>query len=219
MIFDFFILGLKGVVVGFVIAAPIGPTGVLLIRRTLSHGQLAGVFTGLGAAIADAFYAFIAALGLSLVQDVLTQYQAMTGILGAALLFTVGIGELRNHPPATISDLGVPPGSLLSDFLTACCITLFNPVTLLSFLAVMAGLGVIGEARGHLNSPEMNHFAAIGIFVASVFIGSLGWWLFLTHGADFVRHRLEGRMMRRLNIASGIALIGFGAFVLIRGFS
>ncbi|MBX7147361.1 MAG: LysE family translocator [Alphaproteobacteria bacterium] len=212
-----FLLFLKGLMVGFLIAAPIGPTGFLLIRRTLASGIIAGLVIGLGAALADSFYGFIAAYSLSFVGEFLARNGFLFSMIGFVVLCVLGIMEwYSTDAKEPKQSLNERKPSIAGCFLSSCSITLFNPMTLLSFVAVMTGLGVVGNGFAHLNNFVNNPFKII-FFVLGVFVGSLLWWMILTLSVAIVRHRLDWIIVRKLNRISAIFLIGFAFFVLYQG--
>ncbi|HQV29916.1 MAG TPA: LysE family translocator [Thermoflexales bacterium] len=198
------LLFLRALALGFSIAAPVGPIGALCIRRTLTQGRLAGFVTGLGAATADALYGAIAAFGLTALTTALVGISFWTRLIGGVFLIYLGVRTLVARPAA---DEAAPESrrSLLGAYASSVALTLTNPATIISFLGVFAGLG-IGAASG---------WAGALIIVAGVFAGSLAWWMLLTVVLGGVRHRLSPGVMRAINIASGLLIVGFGLAALI----
>ena len=217
-------LWLRGVILGFSIAAQIGPIGVLCIRRTLADGRLIGFVSGLGAATADMFYGAVAAFGLSAVSDLLTGQRLWLHLLGGAFLCYLGLRTLTRKPapvggsPAitpvsrhhATSDIAIlrlhrrPP--LARAYLSTLGLTLTNPATILSFAVIFAGLGIVGTQAGHLGAAAL---------VAGVFCGSTLWWLLLSSGVGWLRGRMGPRALRAVNVLSGVILLGFGVVVLV----
>lgn len=194
---------LKGLILGFSIAAPVGPIGVLCIRRTLAEGRAAGFVSGLGAATADAIYGSIAAFGLTIISGFLTSQEIALRLVGGAFLCYLGIKTLLAQPSeraATAQGAGLL-GSYASTFL----LTLTNPMTIFSFIAVFAGLGFIGG-----NSD----FVSATLLVLGVFAGSAAWWLLLSGGVSLFRARFDLRAMRWVNWISGTIITIFGALAL-----
>ena len=136
---------LRGLVIGVSIAAPVGPIGVLCIRRTLVEGRAAGFVSGLGAASADAVYGFMAAFGLTFISTFLIDQQTWIRLIGGLFLFFLGIRTFR--APVAEQAAGAVEHGLLGNYLSIFVLTLTNPLTILSFAAVFAGLGV-GAANG-----------------------------------------------------------------------
>ncbi|HZT89896.1 MAG TPA: LysE family transporter [Stellaceae bacterium] len=196
---------LKGLVVGIVIAIPVGPVGVLCIRRTVFSGQLAGFLSGLGAATGDAAFGIIAGFGLTVVADWLLDYQHLLRFLGAAFLLVVGAKALMTEP-APVPRRQADPETLARFFASTFALTLTNPVTLLSFLAIFAAVGLTGKEAT---------LAAAAVLVLGIWLGSLLWWLALCLGASLWRRTLSERHLRWINrgsggilFLSGVALIG-----------
>ena len=190
---------LKGFLIGLSIAAPVGPIGVLCIRRTLSDGRIAGLVTGLGAASADAVYGSMAAFGLTLITGFLVAQQNILSIIGGIFLLYLGIRTFLSHPaeePADVKRQGLPWAYLSTFFLT-----LTNPLTILSFAAIFAGLGL---------ASEQHSLAAAILLVAGVFLGSATWWLFLSGAVSLFRNRFTLRAMAWVNRISGVIIVGFG---------
>jgi threonine/homoserine/homoserine lactone efflux protein len=202
----------RGLFFGLAIAAPVGPIGVLTIRRTLTEGLLIGLLTGLGAASADALYGTVAALGLTAVSDFLIHYQTWLQLLGALCLAYVGLKSLR-QPAASFpvhssqSPIHNPPFTLLRAYASTLFLTLANPVTILSFTAVFAGFGLGSQTTGARAGTQL---------VLGVFLGSALWWLMLCGLVTAVRARLSPTTLRLVNIASGLILIGFSVALLLR---
>ncbi|WP_454903609.1 LysE family translocator [Variovorax gossypii] len=196
-------LFLKSLVIGLSIAAPVGPIGLLCIQRTLAHGRLIGFMSGLGAALADAFYGAIGALGVSAVIATMMAARVPLALGGAAFLAWMGVQLLR-APAATkardAADATTPLKAMLSVFL----LTLANPMTILSFIAVFASI-----ATGHVSGAP-----AAATMVLGVFLGSALWWLGLSSAVSIVRHRLSDRAMQGINRFSGVVLVGFAAYQL-----
>jgi threonine/homoserine/homoserine lactone efflux protein len=193
---------LKGMAVGLAIAAPVGPIGLLCIRRSLAEGRSAGLATGLGAATADAVYGAIAAFGLTAVSAVLIAQQFWLRLAGGVFLFYLGV-RIALAAPATATDQPAPTG-LLSAYASTALLTLANPLTILSFAAVFAGLGV--SASGGTG-------AAVSV-VSGVFLGSALWWLLLSGAASLLRARIDVHGLRWLNRLSGAILLAFACYIL-----
>jgi threonine/homoserine/homoserine lactone efflux protein len=197
---------LKGLVVGFAIAAPVGPIGLLCIRRSLAEGPATGLVVGLGAATADAAYGAVAAFGLTAVSSFLVGHRFALGLLGGIFLCYLGIRTFLAVPAATPAPL--KPGSLASAYASTVLLTITNPATILSFVAIFAGIGLSAAAN----------FAAAAQLVAGVFLGSALWWLFLSQGIGLFRARVTPQWMTRINQFSGLILLAFGFWSLVQSF-
>jgi threonine/homoserine/homoserine lactone efflux protein len=195
---------LRGLVIGFSIAAPVGPIGVLCINRTLTQGQISGLASGLGAATADAIYGCIAGLGLSFISSLLTHQQIWLRLLGGAFLCYLGIKTFMISPTEHAAQ--ARGKSLISAYTSTFLLTLTNPMTMLSFAAVFAGLGIA--------STSSNYLAAM-ILVLGVFIGSASWWLLLSSGIGLVRTKVTPRRLKWVNRISGMVITIFGVVALL----
>ena len=190
---------IKGVIIGLSIAVPVGPIGILCIRRTLTQGRIIGFLSGLGAATADAFYGAIAGFGLTFLSNLLVGQQTGLRLIGGGLLCIIGVKTFLSKP----AEQGSPVegstrwGAYLSTFI----LTLTNPMTILFFAAVFAGLVVGGEG---------NQYFSAGILVLGVFIGSASWWLVLSGFTSLLRGMFNVNRMQWLNRISGLIIIGFG---------
>jgi threonine/homoserine/homoserine lactone efflux protein len=200
----FFALFFKGMFVGIVIAIPVGPVGILCMRRALFEGRLAGLASGFGAATADALFAVVAASGLSAVSDLLFDYREWLRLAAAAFLIFAGASAVRAPRP-----VGPPPPrrreSLFTDFVSTFALTISNPVTILMFLGVFAGIGLAGADVG---------LAGAFILVAGVWVGSLLWWLGLSFGAETFSSFVEPRHLQWINRGSGGLLLLCGIALL-----
>jgi threonine/homoserine/homoserine lactone efflux protein len=182
---------LKGLVIGFSIAAPVGPIGLLCIRRSMAEGQRVGLATCLGAATADAGYGCVAAFGLTGVSSFLVGHRIWLSLIGSLFLCYLGVRTFISNPAVRAAN--VQAGRLLSAYLSTLFLTLTNPMTILSFVAVFAGLG-LGASANYLGA---------GSLVAGVFIGSALWWLLLSCGAARFQSWLGHGWMRFINRLSG----------------
>ncbi len=192
---------IKGLIIGFSIAAPVGPIGVLCIRRTLAKGRASGLLSGLGAATADAIYGCIAGFGLTFISNVLIDQQAWIRLTGGLFLCYLGIKTFS----APSSDRAAPSqgNGLIGAYGSTFFLTLTNPMTILSFVAIFAGLNVANTD---------NQYALI--LVLGVFTGSCLWWLLLVTLASVFRTRLNARVLQWVNRISGIVITTFGLIAL-----
>lgn len=197
---------LKGMLLGFAIAAPVGPIGLLCIQRTLARGRWAGVLSGLGAASADAIYGCIAGFGLASLANLLLAWQTPLQLLGGLFLLHLGWRTWQTSPATQQARAHPSSADFLGDYLSTLALTLTNPVTILAFLGIFAGLGLAAEGR---------NFAAAGALVLGVFAGSLLWWLLLASGVGLLRGRLTPATLRGINRASGLLIAGFGFWALL----
>ncbi|HLN24051.1 MAG TPA: LysE family translocator [Patescibacteria group bacterium] len=195
-------LFLRGLAIGFLLAAPVGPVGILCIRRALSDGRYAAFIAGLGAAFADTFYGAVAGLGLTVVSTFLVSYATALRLVGGVFLLILG-GHTYRHKTCELQKPMRGPG-MVRDFIATFLITLTNPATILGAMGVFAAVGVLDNRSQ----------AASGTLILGVFGGSTLWWLMLSAGASAVRSRFSPRWLERLNHGSGVVLIVFGVAIL-----
>jgi threonine/homoserine/homoserine lactone efflux protein len=194
---------LKGLLIGFSIAAPVGPIGVLCIRRTLAHGRLSGLASGLGAATADATYGCIAGFGLTVVSTFLIDQQSILRLVGGLYLVYLGLSTVRSKPAETaVSEKGK---GIFGDYLSTFLLTITNPLTIISFAAVFAGLGIAGSGGDYPAAAQL---------VSGVFLGSALWWLLLSGGVGFFRRSFDTQRLRWVNALSCVVILGFGAIAI-----
>ena len=198
---------LQGLAIGFSIAAPVGPIGLLCIRCTLTHGRLNGFLCGLGAATADAVYGTVAALGLSAVTAFLLGTQTWLQLGGGLFLVWLGVKTMRAPPAAPRPNDAAAADALVAGYFSTLALTLTNPMTILSFIGIFAGLGVGATAGGVWPACSL---------VLGVFLGSAAWWLILSTGAGWLRRHLQQGALRVLNVGSGLIITAFGLWQLGR---
>ena len=194
---------LRGLAIGFSIAAPVGPIGLLCIRRTLAHGRAVGFVSGLGAATADAFYGAVAGFGLTALSSFLVRWQAPMRLVGGAFLCYLGVRTFLARPASSAAPRD-SPGGLAGAYVSTLGLTLANPSTILSFVAIFAGLGLGTAPAG------AGDYGGAATLVSGVFIGSGLWWLVLSGITSAFRGRLTPAAMRWVNRLSGTILAGFG---------
>ncbi|MBU1662878.1 MAG: LysE family translocator [Chloroflexi bacterium] len=195
---------LLGLIIGISIAAPVGPIGVLCIRRTLTEGRLAGLVSGLGAASADAIYGVIAGFGLTFISGFLVEQQTWLRLLGGLFLCYLGVRTYLSRPsdkPAVARS-----HSLLGNYLSIFVLTLTNPITIISFAVIFAGLGLAESGGDYIFATLM---------VLGVFTGSALWWLCLSLGVGLFRDKVAARWMQWINSISGGVVFGFGVLALV----
>jgi threonine/homoserine/homoserine lactone efflux protein len=194
----------QGLAIGFSIAAPVGPIGLLCIRRSLNQGAMAGLLTGLGAATADACYGCVAGFGLSAVSNFLIRSRFELAIFGGAFLLYLGARILLARP--VTDEAEHRSVRLLSAYGSTLLLTLSNPLTILSFTAVFASFGF-------RNNTGFNPTSA-AVLVGGVFLGSALWWLLLSGGVGLLKTRIQGAALVWVNRISGTVLILFGIYAL-----
>lgn len=228
---DWSFLG-RGVAIGFSIAAPVGPIGILCIRRTLADGRVTGFVSGLGAATADAVYGSIAGFGLTALSGALIGGHVWLRLAGGFFLCYLGVRTLRSRSAdVPVSSGGTPDRSasgtessgrrtgagrssgsrapagrkLAGAYATTLLLTLTNPMTIISFAAIFAGLGIAAASD----------YGSAALLVAGVFTGSALWWFILSGIASSVRGRLRAGSLRWVNLAAGVIILSFGGLALL----
>lgn len=199
---DQLVVLLQGLLLGIGIAAPVGPIGLLCIRRTLEHGPLMGFATGMGAAVADTFFGAIAAFGVSAAIGFLRGNETVIQIVGGVVILVVAVRTFQHRPISDEARAERAPHSrtALGGFMTGLSLTLTNPATIMAFIAIFAGFGF---------GADLSAIDA-GVMVAGVFAGSSLWWLTLSSVVASIRHRISDGGLVMLNHCTGIALAGFG---------
>jgi threonine/homoserine/homoserine lactone efflux protein len=193
----------KGILIGFSIAAPVGPIGILCIKRTLSSGRLVGLVTGLGAATADTLYGCVAAFGLTFISNFLIQQQTWLRLIGGLFLCYLGIKTFITRPADS-----TPQSSqygLITAYGSSFFLTLTNPMTIIAFAAIFAGLGLVEANQA---------YSSAALIVLGVFLGSACWWILLSTTVSLVRTKFTTTAMVWVNRISGLIILGFGLFAL-----
>ena len=191
---------LKGFTIGLAIAAPVGPIGLLTIRRTLAHGRAAGVLTGLGAASADAIFGSIAAFGITAISSLMIGAKFWLGLIGGLFLIYLGWQTFNAQPAQNSAESKA--SSLQAMYLSTFALVLTNPISILYFVGIIAS---VGAANNAISATWM---------VAGVFMGSALWWLTLASIANSLRHKINPRALKTINQISGAIIAAFGIFAL-----
>jgi threonine/homoserine/homoserine lactone efflux protein len=194
---------LRGLLIGFSIAAPVGPIGVLCIRRTLTEGRLTGFLSGMGAASADMFYGGVAAFGLTAVQTLLMGHSNWLRLIGGIFLLYLGVKTFFSKPAEQAAK--VSRGGLLGAYLSTFFLTITNPLTILSFIAIFAGLRPAGADGDYLSA---------GVLVLGVFLGSATWWFTLSFIVGLLKDRFNTTWKTWVNRLAGTVIFGFGIIIL-----
>ena len=194
---------IKGIFVGFAMAIPIGPIGIMCIRKTLTEGRLRGLIIGLGAATADLLYGCVAAFGLTMISNTLVSQRIWIRLVGGALLLFLGIRTFRAQPANP--NIPIISSGILRSYLTTVFLTLTNPLTIFAFIAVFAALG-LGNGLGYFSASAL---------VAGVFIGSGLWFLLLSSGVTLFRKKLDLVGLRWVNRIAGVLIIISGIIAIV----
>ncbi|MFH0898652.1 MAG: LysE family transporter, partial [bacterium] len=192
---------IKGFIIGFSIAAPIGPIGLLCVKRTLIGGRLSGLFSGLGAAACGICYGTIAAMGITSFSNFLITHKAIFQCIGGLFLCGLGLNIFLSRPNPIQNH--VSNHNFLNDFLSTFFLTIVNPLTILSFIAVFTSLEII---------PEPTHYLPGLKLVLGLFIGEMSWWIILSFIVGFFRKSLTQAGITAINKVSGAIIIAFGCW-------
>lgn len=190
---------LKGFIIGFSIAAPVGAIGVLCIRRTLAYGQKYGLASGMGAATADAIYGSIAAFGLTLISNFLISKQIWFQIIGGIFLCYLGIKTFLSKPSENSSNHEA--NSISNAYISTLFLTLTNPMTIISFTGVFAGLGIVNTKGDYMSAA---------LVMVGVFLGSALWWIILSTFVGVFRNKIDSQGLCMINRLSGTIIFAFG---------
>lgn len=197
-----FTIFLKGIFIGFAMAVPVGPIGIMCIRKTLTEGRLRGLIIGLGAATADLLYGCVAAFGLTVISSTLESQRIWIRLVGGALLLFLGIRTFRARP--TDPKFRIHSSGMFASYLYTVFLTLTNPLTIFAFIAVFAALG-LGSGLGYFSASAL---------VTGVFIGSCLWFLLLSSGVTLFRKKLDLVGLRWVNRIAGILIIISGVIAI-----
>ncbi len=193
----------KGIIIGFAMAVPIGPIGIICIRKTLTEGRMRGLIIGLGAATADMLYGSIAAFGLTVISDTLLSQRIWIRLVGGMLLLYLGLCTFRAY--AKDPKIEIQSSGRLRSYFTTIFLTLTNPLTVFAFIAVFAALGL---------GNGLSFFSASAL-VAGVFTGSCLWFVSLSSGATLFRRKLDMVGMQWVNKIAGILIIISGVIAIV----
>lgn len=194
-----------GMVVGLMIAMPIGPINLMCMQRALQYGFLSGVATGVGAALGDGLFAAISAFGLTWIAELIEGNVFWLQLFGGVLLVAMGLRTVMTSPAMGVKlpdRTWVHHGGLIG---TTFLITITNPAPLLGFIAIFSGLGGVVEG---------SNYSAAGQLVVAVVIGSFLWWALVARVVTYFRERLTERRLKMINTASGVLILVFGVVVL-----
>jgi threonine/homoserine/homoserine lactone efflux protein len=194
---------IKGIIIGFSIAAPVGPIGILCIRRSLQGGMFSGLLTGLGAATADACYGCVAGFGLTFISSLLISQKIWLQLIGGIFLCYLGIGSFYKRDEQQQAANRVQGYWL--DYVSTFFLTLTNPMTIIAFAAIFAGLGIATAADGYASSISL---------VLGVFTGSALWWIMLTAGVGHFKNKINTTFRKWMHRVSGGILLIFGLWSL-----
>ena len=206
IVFDqvFASLALKGLAIGLSISAPIGPVGVLCIRRTLTFGRTFGFATGLGVATADVICGCVTGFGMNSIAGLLIRERPSLDCVGGLLVCFLGVG-IFVRPPVTANSVEPAQASLFSAYFSALFLTIINPMTLLSIVAIFAGLGV-GVTTDWLETT---------LFIVGIALGAILWWYLLSWAVRKYCGNITAGWMKIINRVSGLAILALGVHLVV----
>jgi threonine/homoserine/homoserine lactone efflux protein len=196
-------LPIRGLIIGFTIAAAVGPITLLVIRRTIAHGGLYGFASGLGVAAADATYAAVAAFGLTAVTSVLVSGHVLLGVIGGAIVAMAGLRTMGSHPTGPATDAERP--GLAGAFASIYALTVTNPLTIILYAGVFAGIGLVAGSS----------FVDAAVVTLAAGLGSVAWWVILCSILGWARGRISTKVLLWVNRLSGAALLLFGLVAIV----
>lgn len=198
-----------GLVIGVLVAAPVGPVNVLCVQRAIERGFWGGIAAGLGAVLGDGLIAFFAAMGVGAITGAVQQHRALIQIVGGLALIAFGIKLYRTKPRLEPRHDGQVGHAALRDYAwdipQTFFLTITNPGAVLGLFAIFGGVSTFVEVQSNIDALTM---------VASIMAGSLGWWLLLSNLIGRVRHRIDHNSLATINRIAGVLLAGFGALLL-----
>ena len=197
-------LFVQGIIIGLTLAVPVGPLALICIQQTVTEGRLHGIFSGIGVATADSFYAAVTFLGLTVISGLIIAQQYLFRFLAGVVLILIGIRVFLSIPSAISAK--TEHETYLKDYLSMVALAIANPLTLVFFLVILPGYGVVIHGTSFLSAAE---------FVAGVFFGSTVWWVVLCGSIGSVRSRISAENLGRINRVSGLLISCFGVGVLI----
>ncbi len=201
---------IKGITIGLIVSAPLGPIGVLCVQRTLNKGFKSGFISGLGAAFADIIYAVIAGFSVTIISDFLLAYQDYFKIIGGLFLLYMAFRIFTTNPGKQIRKLRTQGNNYYKDFVTSFLLTISNPVTILAFVALFAGASIVEKQGNTFN---------IFVLIFSVFSGAVLWWLTLISIVSIFKNRIRLRSLLRINRFSSILIVLFAILLIVSVFT
>jgi threonine/homoserine/homoserine lactone efflux protein len=191
---------IQGMIIGLTLAVPVGPIALLCIQRAVTNGRLHGIVSGIGVATADSFYAGVTLFGLTVISGLIISHQFSLRLAAGVILILVGI-RIFLSVPATLSEKNEHE-TYLKDYLSMITIAIANPLTLVFFIVILPGFGVIFHENSVLSAS---------VFVCGVFFGSTLWWIILCGTIGSIRSRISAGHLKLINRISGVLIVIFGA--------
>jgi len=196
----FLVLLIKGILIGLLVSIPLGPIGVLVIQRTVNKSRVAGLLSGMGAALSDILYAIIAGFSLTFVIDFIREYEVLFQTIGALIVLGLGIHIFFKNPVTDLRRNRLRGNTHFQDIISSFLVTVSNPLTVFVFLAVFASSGVAIS----LQQPYHAFFVILGIS-----IGAFIWWFSLSGIVSLFRHKINLRILWWINKTAGAIIVLF----------
>ena len=200
---------IKGLIVGFLASIPLGPVGVLCIQRTINKGRTSGLISGMGAATIDAFFAIVAAFGLTYIINFIEEQQFYIQLIGGGVLIFLGAKIFNTNPIKQIRRHRKKKNKLIEDYFSVLFLTLSNPLAIFLFVAAFAGIGMVTSKDSSLKSS---------FITSGVFFGAMVWWGILTFFIDLFRKRFRLKQLWWINKIAGLIIIVFGVAAMLSVF-
>lgn len=202
----FLMLLLKGIIIGFLVSIPLGPIGILVIQRTVNKSRLAGLMSGMGAALSDTLYAVVAGFSLTFIIDFIRENELLFQAFGALVVLVLGIHIFFKNPVTDLRRNRLKGNTHFQDIISSFLVTISNPLTVFVFLAVFTSSGV----AINMEKPYHSFFVILGIFS-----GAFIWWFSLSGIVSLVKHKINLRILWWINKAAGIIIVLFVLITII----
>lgn len=202
----FLMLLLKGILIGFLVSIPLGPIGILVIQRTVNKSRLAGLMSGMGAALSDTLYAVVAGFSLTFIIDFIRENELLFQAFGALVVLALGIHIFFKNPVTDLRRNRLKGNTHFQDIISSFLVTISNPLTVFVFLAVFTSSGV----AINMENPYHSFFVILGIFS-----GAFIWWFSLSGIVSLVKHKINLRILWWINKAAGIIIVLFVLITII----
>lgn len=203
---DLVSLFIKSIIVGLSVSIPLGPIGVLCIQRTINKGRISGIFSGMGAATSDTFYAAVAGFSLTYVIDFIDENSIMFQIFGAVLLIFLGGKIFYTNPAHQLRKQRRKGNNLFGDFISTFFLTVSNPLYIIIFIGVFTGFGLV---------EDISKTGTTSAVVSGVFLGAMAWWFILTSVVNLFRSKINLRRLWWINKITGVAIVVFAVVTFV----
>jgi threonine/homoserine/homoserine lactone efflux protein len=200
----------KGIIIGLIVSVPMGPAGIVLVNRTIKRGLLSGFFSGMGVVVADTILAIVAGLGFTFIISFFEDEKVIISLISGLVIIGAGIKIIVSNPIKEFRKKERGKKTLLRDFISILILSLSNPLTIFVFVAFFSGINVNQTVK-----PQLVPF----LLVPGIFLGTLGWWAFLSWFVNRFKRKIRLRGIVRVNQIAGILIMALGAVLLISLFT